>query len=57
MGICSLKLKDYELALEYFGKALIIAPDNAYILNNIGIVYSCKKEHDIAINYFKKALN
>ncbi len=55
-GILSLKVGDYENALEKFQKVLDINPLNADAYYYSGEVYSQTEEFDKAVSYYQKAL-
>jgi len=58
-------LADYELALEYYGKALSIKkkvlgeehPNTATTYNNIAVVYKNRCNYELALEYYGKALS
>lgn len=50
------KLKDFDLALQYYQKAVQLKPDLAAAFANMGAIYQAKGEDDASIQAFKKAL-
>ncbi|GGZ17410.1 hypothetical protein GCM10007049_07390 [Echinicola pacifica] len=48
---------DLEKALDCYQQALAIYPDNASLLNNLGLYFHHKNDFNQAIDYFKKALD
>ena len=57
LGKIYLKLKENDIAIEYFSRALKSDDDNkADIYFNLGFVYTEKGQHDEAIKYYKKTL-
>jgi Tfp pilus assembly protein PilF len=56
LGTIYLKLKEYDIAIEYFSNALQSDNNNSDIYFNLGFVYTEKGHHDEAIKYYKKAL-
>jgi signal transduction histidine kinase len=66
LGVISFELSNYNKAIEYHKKALIVAEEIKFIdknhleslsLNNIGYTYQSENDNKKAIYYFKKALN
>lgn len=47
--------KDYNMAAEYFCKAIVLNNRNAQAYNNLAMAYWMKKNPEFAIKYFKKA--
>jgi tetratricopeptide (TPR) repeat protein len=56
MGNVYNRKHDYDKAIEYYKKALEIAPDCASIYRNIGVTYEDKHDYNKAIEYYKKAI-
>ena len=48
--------KDFNKAKEYFNKALLLEPNNQYIIKALGILYFYENNYDKAEEYFLKAL-
>ena len=48
--------KNYDTALVYFNKALLVEPDDPMILFNLGMTYEGKKDYLTAIEYLQKSL-
>lgn len=57
LGVISRKRGDFKTALKQYKKALIIHPDEIYILFNIGRLCIDMKTPEHAIQYFKRALS
>lgn len=47
----------WSKAAENYAKALRIAPDDAGLLYNMGVAHAEGKKYDVALDYFKKALD
>ena len=56
IGIIHLKNKDYNSALTTLSKANDIAPDNALIAYNLGIVYDKLNNKDYAKHFYEQAI-
>lgn len=56
IGSLSFKMKNLDLALHYFKRALAVESDNSSVLNNLGLVYLLQKKTNEAISVFRKAL-
>ncbi len=54
LGLTYMAMKQMDLAVKHFKKAIEIKPDYAPAINNLGIAYLNKKEWDTAIRYFKE---
>jgi tetratricopeptide (TPR) repeat protein len=50
------KLKDFDLALQYYQKAVQLKPDLAAAFANMGAIYQAKGQDEASIQAFKKAL-
>ncbi len=66
LGVISFELSNYNKAIEYHKKALVVAEELKHVdknhleslsLNNIGYTYQSENNNKKAIFYFKKALN
>lgn len=63
LGIVHMSMLDYERALEYFKKALVLSRDThnqrgiANQLGNIGLALKRKLDYAMALEYFKSTLN
>ena len=55
-GIDCAKLKDYEMAVFYFEKAIELDKNNAILYFNIGLAYSESKNYSQAILNYSKAI-
>jgi tetratricopeptide (TPR) repeat protein len=49
--------KDYDLAIDQYGKAVKISPDDGRINFNLGSVYSNKGDFEQAVLYYSKAVS
>ena len=47
--------KDFDSAIQYFHKAIVVNKRNAKAYNNLAMAYWCKNNIDAAIKYFKTA--
>lgn len=47
--------KDFDSAIQYFHKAIVIDKRNEKAYNNLGMSYWCQNNTEAAIKYFKKA--
>ena len=56
LAVISYKLNEYDLAIEYWGKALEQNPANANIHYNLGNTYSANNQFDKAIYHYQKTL-
>ena len=64
LGSCELKFSNYDKALEYFEKCLVIRLKKfgginsrvASLYNNIGLIWNSKGEYDKALEYHEKCL-
>ena len=56
IGVIHMKNNDYNSALSALSKANDIAPDNALIAYNLGIVYDKVKNKDYAKHFYEQAL-
>jgi len=54
LGLTYMAMKQMDLAVKHFKKAIEIKPDYAPAINNLGNAYLNKKEWDTAIRYFKE---
>ena len=55
-GYCYSQLEDYDLAIDYYSKALSLDPKNVFSLTKISWVYGNVKEHHLAIEHLKRCL-
>ncbi len=56
-GIEALNAGDFKRAEDVFQKSLLMDPDNAFALYNLGRIYEVKKQLDTASDFLKAALN
>jgi len=56
LGNCYFKMEEYEKASEALLKGLELNPDDANILNDLGVISMAKGDLEEAINYFQKGL-
>lgn len=47
--------KDFDSAVEYFHKSVMLNKNNAQAYNNLAMAYWCKNNQEAAIKFFKKA--
>lgn len=57
MGELSTEKRDHDEALEYFSAALLLDPENPYVLYNLGFNYLKLDEADAAVNYFRRSID
>lgn len=57
LGINYYDLDEDDKALECYQKAISIDPENGAYLYNVGMVYDWKKQYNLALQYYKKALS
>ncbi len=56
LGLVSARVGNFEDAARYLGVATSLEPDNALNYYNLAIVMDQAKSHDVAIEYYQKAL-
>ncbi|MFX1591975.1 MAG: tetratricopeptide repeat protein [Promethearchaeota archaeon] len=56
LGELNYDIDDYDKAIKFYNQVLEYEPDDANILNNLGLAYVCKQEYGRAIHLYKKAL-
>ena len=57
LGICNIKKKKNEKAIEFLKKSLKLNPDHEYANLNLGLVYFSNKNLDTSLKYIKKSLD
>lgn len=57
MGELSSEKMDYDEALEYFSAALLLQPENPYVLYNLGFNHLKLDEADAAVDCFKRSID
>ncbi len=55
-GLSQMRLGNYDIALEYFNRALIYTPNYSYLHTNLGTLYSAMGNFELAESYFKKGI-
>lgn len=56
IGFCFQHLQDLEKALEYYEKAELINPDNAWLVKRLAITHKALGHYEKAAYYYKRAL-
>ena len=56
LGRCNRCLNRYDLAIEYYNKAISIDPNYGYAYNNIGLIYLLKEDYKAAKKLYEKGL-
>ena len=56
IAMCYRQLSDYDNAIKYYKKSLVIYPEGDYALMNIGVVYSLKEDYKTAITYYEQLI-
>ena len=56
IGIIKIQLKQFEEAIGWLNKAILINSNNHSVFNNLGVCYKELKKYPDALNNFKKAL-
>ena len=56
LGIIQLNLGNFEKALEYFNKVVILKDNHAFAYYNIGYCYEKINQKDLSISNYKKAI-
>ena len=56
LGIINIQLKQFEAAISWLKKTIIINPNNHSAFNNLGVCYKELKKYPEALNNFKTAL-
>ena len=56
LAYCCYELKEYELAIQHYEKALSLKPDHNNAANNLGLAYSALKEYDKAFEVYRKLI-
>ena len=56
IGIIKIQLKQFEEAIGWLNKAILINSNNHSVFNNLGVCYKELKKYPEALNNFKKAL-
>ena len=56
LGILHQDLGQFEVAFNYFMKALKINPDGFEVLNNIGVIHQTNKNYRMALNCFNRSI-
>jgi tetratricopeptide (TPR) repeat protein len=51
------EFKQYDDAIRYYSKAILLDPNNAEAYNNLGVISYKKVEYDNAIEYYNKAVS
>ena len=57
IGRCYLRLGNFDSAIYYLGKTLVLDPGNTEAIMQLGVAYSQAQKYDLAEMYFKKAID